>query len=96
VLVTVVEALIFAGAGLFGGFVRAIVTGEGLLVLPKVRRGRVDLGFLSSVIVGTFAGLIAPYGLGVNAVVAALAGYAGTDALENLAERITRHRGSIT
>jgi len=95
-MLEIVAVLVFALAGLFGGFVRAVVTGEGVLILPRVRKRRVDLGFLSSVIVGTFAGVIAPYGLGVNAVVAALAGYVGTDFLENLAERITRHRGSIT
>jgi len=65
-------------------------------VLPKVRRRRIDLGFLSAVIIGAFAGSIAPYSLGVDTVIAAISGYVGMDAIENLVERAIRHRGETT
>jgi len=90
------EVILFAFAGAAGGLIRAIITGEGVLPLPKLRRGRLDLGFLSAVVIGAFAGVLAPYELGVNGLIAAMAGYIGTDAIENLFERVAKHRGSIT
>jgi len=91
-----VEVLIYALAGGFGGLVRSVITGEGVIVLPKVHEGRVDLGILTSVIIGMFAGMIAPYSLGVDGVIAALAGYAGADFIENALERKLGKRGEIT
>jgi len=84
------EPLFFALAGGFGGVVRMLVTGKGLLLLPKVevKEGHrfVNLGFLAPVVIGLAAGLVAPYALGVNTVMALLAGYVGADFIENLAE----------
>jgi hypothetical protein len=91
-----VEVLIYALAGGFGGLVRSIITGEGVIALPKVHEGRVDLGVLASVIIGVFAGVIAPYSLGVDGVIAALAGYAGADFIENALERKLGRRGQTT
>ena len=91
-----VEVLIYAVAGFFGGLVRILVSGEGVLILPKTYQGRIDLGFLSSLIIGAIAGSIAPHAIGVNSVIAFFAGYVGNDLLENLAERALKHRGETT
>ena len=82
-----IEILCFASAGVFGALVRQLVTGEGTLALPEIHQHRVNLGFVSGMIIGAFAGVIAPYELGVDCVVAALSGYVGQDLTENLIER---------
>jgi len=87
------EIVIFAIAGALGGLVRQVITGEGILPLPKVSEGKLDLGFTSALIIGAFAGWLAPYSLGVDSVIAGLAGYAGQDAIENILERVLKHRG---
>jgi len=87
------EIIFFAVAGAAGGLVRQIVTGEGVLPLPKKYEGKLDLGFVSALIIGAFAGWIAPYSLGVDSVIAGLAGYAGQDAIENILERVLKRRG---
>jgi len=85
------EVVMFAIAGLIGGLIRAIVTGKGLIALPRIQsrdRARyLNLGVLAPMAIGAFAGWLAPHALGVDAVVAALAGYSGTDFIENLIER---------
>jgi len=85
-----VEVLVSAAAGAFGGLVRAIVTGKGLIPLPRVevknQHRFLNLGFITPVIIGVGAGVIAPYTLGVDAAIAFLAGYAGTDFIENALE----------
>ena len=82
------ELLCYAIAGLSGGLVRAIITGEGSLILPQIHERRLDLGSLSSLIIGAIAGAVAPYTLGVNSVISFFVAYAGADAIENLAERV--------
>jgi len=88
----VIEVLVFFAAGAFGGLVRTLVEGKGLLVLPHVvtRKGvkMLNLGFLSSAVIGAAAGLIAPYSLGVDAVIALLAGFVGSHLIEHSAERL--------
>ena len=81
------ELLVYAVAGLFGGLCRAIVTGEGSLILPRLHERRLDLGSLSSLIIGAIAGAVAPHAIGVNSVIAFAVGYLGNDVIENLAER---------
>ena len=85
----------FAVAGLIGGLIRAIITGKGLIMLPKVEEKNehhfVNLGVLAPMLIGAFAGWLAPYSLGVDAVVSGLAGYVGADFIENLVE--TKMRG---
>ena len=63
------------------------MTGEGSLILPQLHERRLDLGSLSSLIIGAIAGVVAPYAIGVNSVIAFFAGYIGNDVLENLCER---------
>ena len=82
-----VEVFVYALAGMTGGMIRAIVTGEGSLILPRLHERRLDLGSFSSMIVGAIAGVVAPYAIGVNSVIAFVAGYVGNDVIENLAER---------
>jgi len=88
------EILWYALAGAFGGFVRAIITGKGLILLPHidVQDGQkyLNLGILAPLLIGAFAGWIAPTKLGIDSVVGALAGYAGADFLENIVERVMR------
>jgi len=85
------EVILFALAGFFAGIVRAIVTGKGRILLPKKERYNehefLNLGFLAPAIIGALAGLFAPYSLGVNTIVAAMAGYVGADFIENVIER---------
>jgi len=85
------EVLIYILVGALAGIVRALVTGKGLFPLPKIETINgtkyVNAGFLFAAIIGAFAGAIAPYVLGVNCVVAALAGYVGEDFIENTVER---------
>jgi len=85
------EVILFALAGFFAGIVREIVTGKGRILLPKKERYNehefLNLGFLAPAIIGALAGYLAPYSLGVNTVVAAMAGYVGADFIENIIER---------
>jgi len=85
------EFIIYAIAGFFAGIVRAIVTGKGRILLPKKERYNehefLNLGFLAPAIIGALAGLLAPYTLKVNTIVAAMAGYVGADFIENVIER---------
>jgi len=86
------EYLIYILVGALAGFVRALVTGKGLIALPKIERVDdrlyLNAGFITAMIIGAFTGAVAPYTLGVNTVVAALAGYVGEDFIENLIERV--------
>ena len=86
------ELLCYAIAGLSGGLVRAIVTGEGSLILPQLHERRLDLGSLSSLVIGAIVGVVAPYTLGVNSVISFFAGYTGNDILENISERVLGKR----
>jgi len=85
------EYALFALSGFIAGLIRAIITGKGKILLPKKERYNehefLNLGFLAPALIGAFAGFLAPYSLGVDAVVAAMAGYAGTDFIENVIER---------
>ena len=87
-MVGIPEVFVYVIAGLFGGLVRATVTGEGSLILPQLHERRLDLGSLSSLIIGAIAGVVAPYTVGVNGIIAFFAGYVGNDLLENLTERV--------
>jgi len=88
------EVVIFATAGLFGGLVRAVIKGKGLIALPRIETKNehryLNLGVIAPMIIGAFAGLLAPYSLGVDAVVAALSGYTGVDFIENAVERVKK------
>ena len=77
----------YAIAGLFGGLVRATVTGEGSLILPQLHERRLDLGSLSSLVIGAIVGAVAPYTIGVNSVISFFAGWTGADFIENVLER---------
>jgi len=85
------ELILYALAGGVAGFIRAIITGKGLILLPKIQvvRGsrHLNLGFLTPILIGAFAGFLAPQAVGVNSFIAALAGYSGTDFIEDLIER---------
>jgi len=84
--------LLYILIGALAGIVRALVTGKGLLMLPKVEEVNgalyVNCGFILAAIIGGFTGAIAPYVLGVDCVIAALAGYVGEDFIENSVERV--------
>jgi len=84
------EVVLFAVLGGVGGLIRAIITGKGLIMLPKVeeknRHRFLNLGVLAPIIIGAFAGWLAPHSLGVDSVIAGLAGYVGADFIENLVE----------
>jgi len=85
------EWLLFILAGALAGVVRTVIEGKGVLVLPHVvvRRGvkMLNLGFLSAAIIGGLAGYVAPYALGVDTLIAALAGFAGSHVIEHLVEK---------
>ena len=84
--------ILYALTGAGGGLIRTVVTGKGIIVLPRVHEKpggsrHLNLGFLAPMAIGALAGYLAPTALGVDGIVAAMAGYAGTDFLENLVER---------
>jgi len=85
------EWLVFIVAGVLAGIVRSVVEGKGVIVLPHlvVKRGVkcLNLGFLSSAVIGGLAGYAAPYGLGLDTLIAVLAGYVGSHVVEHLVER---------
>lgn len=83
-------------AGSFGGLVRDLISKKGLIALPKIANGELDLGFIGMLIIGAFTGgfiapvFIAMVGISVPAgvasyVMAGIFGYLGVDAIENLA-----------
>ena len=88
------EYFLCALVGGAGGFIRVIISGKGIICLPKVcQQGPakyVNLGILAPVIIGAFAGWLASAQLEASIALAALAGYAGSDFIENLAERVAR------
>ena len=90
------EYLIYAAIGGVAGFVRSVITGKGLIAIPKIEtKGShkfLNLGFITPIIIGCFAGWIAPYHLGVDCAVAALSGYCGADIIENLVESVLGKR----
>lgn len=90
-----IEVLFYAAAGAAGGFIRSIITGKGNIALPKIQTveggsRHLNLGFLAPIAIGAFAGWLAPVTLGINSIVSAIAGYASTDFIENMAERSIR------
>lgn len=71
-------------AGAFGGLIRSLVSDKGLLLLPAILLNpdgtkSLSLGLVGPILIGAFAGLIAQG----TPIIAALAGYAGTDFIEN-------------
>lgn len=83
---------VFLAAGAFGGLLRALVTGKGMIALPQlvsVEGGsdHLNLGFFAPMIIGAGAGLLGPWAFEINGVFSVLSGYAGTDLIENLIER---------
>lgn len=84
--------LIWILAGAAGGVIRTIVTGKGIVPLPFVKTvaegsRHLNLGILAPMFIGALAGYLTSNSLGVDGAVAAIAGYAGSDFLENLVER---------
>lgn len=84
--------VVYALMGAAGGFVRTVITGKGIIPLPRIEHPtegspHLNLGFLAPMAIGALAGYLAPAALGVDSVVSAMAGYAGSDFLENLIER---------
>jgi len=88
----VLEIVVLLIAGAFGGIVRTVAENKGVLVLPHfiTRRGvrMLNLGFLSSAIIGAGAGFVVPHALGVDTLIAFLAGFVGSHLIEHFAERL--------
>lgn len=86
------QILAYAAFGAFGGIVRDLVSHKGVVVLPHYQKDErnLKLGFVSTAIIGAAAGILAPWTLGVNAMISLLCGYAGSDFIENLAEKKVR------
>lgn len=73
------EILYLLIAGAIGALVKDVVE-DNAIVLPKKIDRKITLGFLGSMIVGAFVGWVADQ----NILMAALSGYAGVSAIENL------------
>jgi hypothetical protein len=89
---TIAVGVAYALMGAAGGLIRTVITGKGIIPLPRVEEKvggsrHLNLGFLAPMAIGALAGYLAPAALGVDSVVSAIAGYAGSDFLENLIER---------
>lgn len=87
----VAPGLVYALMRAIGGFVRLLVTGKGVIPLPQLQQvagsRHLNLGFLTPAAIGALAGYLTAGSLGVDSVVAAIAGYSFSDGLENLIER---------
>lgn len=86
------EYIIFCLVGAAGAFIRLLLGGKGLLLLPRVETmpngsRHLNLGFISGLFIGAAAGWLAPSSLGMDSIVAFIAGYGGSDIIENLIER---------
>jgi len=88
------EIFIYIIIGAIAGLVRALISGKGLIPLPRMvsKKGHkfVNLGFLAPMVLGAVAGWLAPATLGINGVVACMAAYSGAAFIENLVERAKR------
>ena len=87
-----IAPLIWLVAGAIGGLIRAIITGKGIVLLPRIHvitggSRHLNLGIVAPILIGAAAGFLTSNSLGVDGVVAFIAGYAGSDMLENLVER---------
>ena len=83
---------LYAFMGAVGGLARVVVTGKGIIAIPRIERPadgspHLNLGILAPLFIGAVAGYLSQASLGVDGVVSALAGYAGSDGIENLIER---------
>jgi hypothetical protein len=67
------------GAGMFGAVVKEVLE-KGRLKLPKLINGELDLGILGGMFIGAFIGFM----IDGSYVTAAMGGYVGVSALENL------------
>ena len=74
--------------GALGGFVKQIVDNEGILILPTVKDHKLYLGFVSHIIIGAVAGIIADH----HPLTAGLGGYAGTQIVEKTYQKLKRTR----
>lgn len=88
-MMTLLVSAIFGG---LGGVIRLLVSGKGLIALPQIIKGKqgnlyLNLGGLLPIIIGSIAGALSRQTLGIDSVVSAIVGYAGTDFLENIIER---------
>ncbi|GEM_PF-5322004 len=89
IFLVIVVSAIFGG---IGGTVRLLISGKGLVALPQVVKAKdgslyLNLGGLLPILIGAIAGMLSRQALGIDSIVSAMAGYAGTDFLENLVER---------
>ena len=86
------EILIYCLVGGLAGFLRCAISEKGLVPLPKIEvKGThrfLNLGILFPIMIGAIAGWLAPSTLGMDSIVAFIAGWGGTDLLENIIERI--------
>ena len=84
--------VVYAFMGAVGGLARVVVTGKGIIAIPQVEHipngsPHLNLGALAPLFIGALAGYISQASRGVDGVVSALAGYAGSDGIENIIER---------
>jgi len=69
-------------AGALGAFIKDIVE-DGSIVLPKKVDGKYALGFIGSMLIGGFVG----WAIDGSVLVAALSGFTGLSAIENLIQK---------
>lgn len=84
--------LISAVAGAVGGLTRLLISGKGRIPLPRVydlpgHSRHLNLGFLLPVVLGMIAGALVNKALHIDGMVSFMAGYAGSDFIENAIER---------
>ena len=68
-----------AGAGAIGGLMKNIIE-DGTLQMPEILKGKLSLGFFTSVLIGTVVGIVADG----NILEAGMAGFVGFSVIANL------------
>lgn len=76
---TIIEAISVTIAGMIGALLRDCLR-DNSLVLPSIKNGKLNLGFMGGIIAGAVVGLI----LDGNMLTAFFAGYSGTSILQKI------------
>ena len=80
----------------FGGIIRLLLTGKGLVLLPRLEKKNehrfLNIRFLAPIIIGILVGITAPELVGRGVTMAFIGGYLGSDVIGNFVESVIGRR----